>query len=280
MTELTIRMLHTVSDIEKIPELEKKVWQTDNTMPVDQMLTAVKHGGIVLGAFFEDRLIGFQYSFAGFNGQKAYVCSHMLATDPEFRHMKIGEKLKWAQRKEALKLGYDLITWTYDPLESINGYLNIRKLGAICSTYIENCYGDMQDALNQGIASDRFQVWWHIQGQRAENRATNQKPEHEPPRMPDKVFVSWKLNKEQLPIAGDIQWEQAKEQDMLYVPVPAFFQQIKQQNKSLAIAWRQTTREVFTSLFNKGWVVMDVIRNEKKASVHYYILRKKGEFAI
>jgi predicted GNAT superfamily acetyltransferase len=278
--ELIIRMLRTVSDIEKIPELEKKVWQTDNPMPVDQMLTAVKHGGIVLGAFFENRLIGFQYSFAGFDGQKAYVCSHMLATDPEFRHMKIGEKLKWAQRKEALKLGYDLITWTYDPLESINGYLNIRKLGAICSTYIENCYGDMQDALNQGIASDRFQVWWHIQGQRAENRAANQKQEHEPSGMPEKVFVSWQLNKEQLPVAGDIQWEQAKEQDMLYVPIPASFQQIKQQNKPLAIVWRQTTREVFTSLFNKSWVVMDVIRNEKEAPVHYYVLRKQGEFTI
>lgn len=46
--------------------------------------------------------------------------------------------------------------WTYDPLETVNGYLNLSKLGGVCTQYIENCYGEMPDILNAGLPSDRF----------------------------------------------------------------------------------------------------------------------------
>ncbi|AMA74490.1 Predicted acetyltransferase, GNAT superfamily [Aneurinibacillus thermoaerophilus] len=276
--QLTILAMNTVEEIERITELEKQIWQTDTPMPVDQMLTAAKHGGIVLGAFVGERLVGFQYSFAGYNGQKAYVCSHMLGTHPDFRHMKIGEKLKWAQREEALKLGYDLVTWTYDPLELVNGYLNIHKLGAVCSTYIENCYGNMQDSLNSGIASDRFQVEWHIRSERVARRAKGElTPKAE---IPKKFLMDWRTDIHNDPVPGKADWRQLQENHVLYVPVPAYFQQIKRRNKPLAIAWREAAREVFARLFCEGWAVTDVIRNDKEAPVHFYVLHKKGECMV
>lgn len=85
----------------------------------------------------------------------------MAAVLPAYQGLGIGERLKWAQRDAVLAQGIDLITWTYDPLESANAYLNLRKLGAVCNTYLRNVYGNLTDTLNNGLATDRFQVdWW------------------------------------------------------------------------------------------------------------------------
>ena len=82
----------------------------------------------------------------------------------------IGLQLKTAQREAVLAQGIELITWTYDPLESRNAYLNIQKLGAICKLYRRNEYGDMLDELNQGMPSDRFEVEWWINSRRVSQR--------------------------------------------------------------------------------------------------------------
>ncbi|MMZ46898.1 hypothetical protein D1872_85270 [compost metagenome] len=273
---IEIRMLTKVEEIEPIMELEKVVWKTDVPMPADQMVTAAKHGGMVLGAFLDDRLIGFQYSFAGFDGKQAYLCSHMLGTHPDYRYMKIGEKLKWKQREIALTLGYDRITWTYDPLETANGYLNIHKLGAVCSTYIENCYGNMQDSLNRGISSDRFQVDWHIGSQRVVSRAEGEQQQYND--VPDSLLFDWKQDENGYPVpaAEKVDWGRL-EGTTMYLPVPAQFQQMKKQNKSLAIQWRTMTHHAFTYLFERDWIVTDLIRHEKTTPVHFYVLHRKGE---
>ena len=56
----------------------------------------------------------------------------MLGIHPDYQSMGIGKKLKEEQRKFAKEMGYDLITWTFDPLESRNAYLNVSKLYGIC----------------------------------------------------------------------------------------------------------------------------------------------------
>src|SRR5690606_18217859 len=123
-------------------------------------------GGLLIGAFIGDRAVGFQYSFAGFDGKKPYLCSHMLALLPEYRHSGLGSALKWRQAEMAREIGYDWIQWTFDPLESRNAYLNIRKLGGMVSTYWENCYGEMKDSLNAGLPTDRFRLDWWINSPR------------------------------------------------------------------------------------------------------------------
>ncbi|WP_049662149.1 hypothetical protein [Bacillus sp. FJAT-27231] len=47
------------------------------------------------------------------------------------QHRKLGvnEKLKLAKKAESLNKGYELVTWAYDPPETVNGYLNFHKLG-------------------------------------------------------------------------------------------------------------------------------------------------------
>jgi predicted GNAT superfamily acetyltransferase len=155
------RELKTIAEMEQVQELENKVWGAE-IVPTHQTLTAVKNGGIIVGAFAGQQLVGFSYGFAGFHNGKSYLCSHMLGIDQPYRSKGIGAMLKLKQREIAIEKGYDRMQWTYDPLETRNAYLNLTKLNGICDTYIENCYGEMKDGLNKGLPSDRFEIHWHL----------------------------------------------------------------------------------------------------------------------
>jgi len=273
-TTVAIRRLQTVEELTLVQELEKIIWAEDSAIPIHQTVTAVKNGGMVLGAFADERLIGFQYSFAGFDGKRAYLCSHALGIHPDYRIGGIGEKLKWAQREEALNIGYDLITWTYDPLETVNGNLNIRKLGAICSHYIENCYGEMKDILNGGIPSDRFLVKWWITSDRVERRVNRVEVSADEERsfdIPALIDVEVNQQGKPVPFARDVIPDASVER--LLVPVPAAFQKIKEQDLALARSWRMVTRSVCTQYFQSGWQVADFIKTT--GHVHYYVLQKQ-----
>lgn len=77
----------------------------------------------------------------------------------------MGELMKEKQKEMALEQGYNLITWTFDPLESANACLNIGKLKGVCRQYIENCYGESDDILSVGLPTDRFLVERYIESE-------------------------------------------------------------------------------------------------------------------
>ena len=93
---------------------------------------------------------------------RPYYYSQMLAVLPEYRDAGIGMKLKLAQREHALRTGLPLITWTFDPLQSRNAYLNIVKLGVVIRKYFVNYYGHgSTSVLHKGLDTDRlFPEWW------------------------------------------------------------------------------------------------------------------------
>lgn len=270
---ISIRLLHSVEELTRVKELEEIVWADDDPIPIHQTVTAVKNGGLVLGAFQGNRLIGFQYSFAGFDGERVYLCSHTLGIDPQFRGKGIGEKLKWAQRAEAIRKGYQLVTWTYDPLETANGNLNIRKLGAVCSRYLENCYGEMSDILNAGIPSDRFQVDWFIASERV-SKALNQVSHEELNLHKRPPLIQISMGDHGFAVPGESDLTQDGAEGKLFVPVPTAFQTIKEHDLQLALEWRLRTREVFIHYFASGWQVSDFVRGKGSIPVHYYVLEK------
>jgi predicted GNAT superfamily acetyltransferase len=270
--EIEIRSLHTTEELEGVRKLESKIWGEEDSIPTHQTITAVKNGGLVLGAFLNSQLVGFQYSFSGFNGKSVYLCSHILGIDEGYRNKKIGEKLKLAQREEALKLGYSLITWTYDPLESINGYLNIAKLGGGCSTYIENCYGEMEDLLNSGIPSDRFLVEWHIAHDKAIDTTGE---EYELEYGVQKSLIQWEM-KEGLPYPSSNLSQLEDINHPVFVAIPKDFRDIKEKNMEVANEWRMRTREIFSQLFKQGWQVTGFKKNAiTEIPVQFYIVTKK-----
>ncbi|PGS50374.1 GNAT family N-acetyltransferase [Bacillus sp. AFS041924] len=268
-TGIIIRSLHSIEEMEQVRKLESKIWGFEDSIPTHQTITAAKNGGLVLGAYFEDDLIGFQYSFPGYDGQTIYLCSHMLGIDHEFRNNGIGKLLKIAQREEALKLGYKLITWTYDPLETANGYLNISKLGGVCSTYIENCYGEMEDLLNSGISSDRFLVEWQI------DKDENEKDKLRTIELDEAIknsLIKWEEN-DGLP--KPIKNDSVEYDDLIFVAVPKDFRAIRETNLKTANEWRMLTREAFKNLFQSGWKVTGFYKNpESDMPIHFYVLKK------
>ncbi|RRN70236.1 GNAT family N-acetyltransferase [Peribacillus simplex] len=271
--EIIIRSLHRIEELEDVRKLESNIWGDTDSIPSHQTITAVKNGGLVLGAYCEDQLIGFQYSFPGFNGKSAYLCSHILGIDEQFRNKGIGEKLKLAQREEAIKLGYSLITWTYDPLESINGYLNIGKLGGVCSTYFANCYGEMEDLLNSGIPSDRFLVEWHIgKKETTDSRGRGIALDL----VMENSLIQWDTIEKGLPVPSFTLGLPEPECDTAFVAIPKDFRIIRATNIQAANEWRMKSRHVFTDLFQQGWQITDFIKNATtEIPIQFYVLSRK-----
>ncbi|WP_066072404.1 GCN5 family acetyltransferase [Neobacillus soli] len=265
---IEIRELKTINEMEQIQELEFKVWGTQ-AIPTHQTLTAVKNGGIMVGAFTRECLIGFSYGFAGFRDGKSYLCSHMLGIDEAYRSQGIGEKLKLTQREIAIVKGFDLMKWTFDPLETRNGYLNLTKLNGICDTYIENCYGEMQNVFNQGLPSDRFELHWHLTSPYVVKK-------HVPKIERTATLSTLTLNKAGFPIfvAGK---DQKLDQPAYSVAVPKDFQSLKATNQELAMDWRLQTRIQFQRLFNAGYAV---VRLQPDETYNEYIMVKKEMLSL
>lgn len=261
LKELTQR-----DELLEVQQLEKLVWDMP-PIPLHQTMTAVKHGGLIIGAYSQEQLVGFSYGFAGYSEGEAYLCSHMLGIHPNFRSQKIGERLKEHQRKVALEKGYRRIIWTYDPLESRNAYLNLTKLRGICSTYIENCYGEMEDGLNKGLPSDRFEIHWYIDAPHMTSKPTQSEGE-----TISLGSISWEGDHPVFHPLGEV-----GDATSYTLPIPKDFQALKQQNPELAYSWRIQTRAVFQELFARGYCATELIQLQDE---NRYVFKKQSTLSL
>ena len=97
-------------------------------------------------------MVGFALAVPGVRAGHPYLHSHMLAVRKDYRNGGLGRRIKLFQREEALARGFELIEWTFDPLEIKNAYLNIEKLGAIARRYTINQYGITTSPLARRLA--------------------------------------------------------------------------------------------------------------------------------
>ena len=262
---IVIRKLTTIEDIGLIQPLEQKVWGA-NSIPIHQTFTAAKNGGLVIGAFAGEEIVGFSYSFPGFTNGTTFLCSHMLGIHPDYQLMGIGKQLKDEQLKLAVEMGYELITWTFDPLESRNAYLNTTKLYGICGTYLENWYGEMDDGLNKGLPTDRFKIEWWISSERVEGKWNPQILCYD---RPFKVGQSTKGNPTILLNEKEI----LTDNEGIEIPIPKHYQLIKKNEPELALDWRMKIRTIFQTLFASGYALIGV--NKSTEGVHYYQVVKR-----
>ncbi len=262
-----VRELYDTKEMKQVQILEDMVWKGDS-IPTHQTITAIKNGGLMLGAFIEGELVGFNYSFPGFLNGEIYLCSHNMGIHPEHRGKGIGSMLKDVQREKASEMGYELITWTFDPLETRNAYLNLSKLRAVCNTYIENCYGEVNDGLNNGLPTDRFKVEWWINSEYLQTQYEKETPS---------TIIPWEMTKNDLPQLSD--FDSIPNDERILVPVPANFQVLKRIDPNLGLKWRIKTREIFQTLFNKGYIAISLERSNNEP-IHYYVLVKRTSLNI
>ncbi|RYG72029.1 GNAT family N-acetyltransferase [Lentibacillus lipolyticus] len=263
MTEsITIKQLTKMDELHQMQKIEQAVWAMSPN-PVHQTYTAMNNGGIILGAFDGTEMVGFLYSFAGFDGNQPYLCSHMMGMLPDYRRRGLGKKMKLQQFRLAQQYGYSMITWTYDPLESMNAYLNLHQLRATGAHYKPNYYGTMTDKLNQGLRTDRFQIEWDL--------TTEQKPT-ETKVDTNRLLIQAQPDEE--PISNLAIFDESK--DSWFVPIPENFQTIKQENIGLAKKWRNVTGNVFEKLFAAGFAADDLLRGETQQISYYYFTKRSN----
>ena len=176
---IVIRECHTLEEMRTAVALQREVWNFSDAelVPLRLFVVAEKVGGQVLGAFDGNDMVGFALSVPGVRGGHPYLHSHMLAVRKQYRNGGLGRRIKLFQRVEALRHGFELIEWTFDPLEIKNAYLNIEKLGAIARRYNINQYGITSSPLQGGLPSDRLIAEWWLRSKRVETLlATGKNP--------------------------------------------------------------------------------------------------------
>jgi len=243
MREVTFRDLTTLADFAEVVELERQIWGTgyDDVVPLSILSISTFRGGVLIGAFDGDRMVGFVYSLPGLKHGKAMQWSHMLGVIDDFRNDGLGLRLKMQQRERTIAMGLDLIEWTFDPMQTLNAYLNFTKLGIVVDEYEINVYGKSMSPLHGGNPTDRFVAQWHI-GEDA-------------PRQSNPIGARTAANR--------IDWSSGQprcvdivvdaDTPTLLVDIPVGFTEMLAKSPDLALEWRLATRRIFTSYFSRGY---------------------------
>lgn len=279
--KIEIRSLDADEDLTMAEDLQRKVWPGSETeiIPKHLLVALIHNGGMVLGAFHRERLVGLLTGFLGTYADRSErnaikQTSHSLGVDPEYRDANIGFRMKKMQRAISLKNGIRLVTWTYDPLQSRNANLNIRRLGAVCNHYYVNYYGEMRDEINFGYPSDRLKVEWWIRSNRVVERMEGQRGA-----LDLAHFIAGgahnvnpaALGKDNFPRPSTSDTE--LEGSVLLLEIPPDISALRKHDDDLALAWRTHTRALFEEAFSKGYLITDfVYLKGEKIPRSYYVL--------
>lgn len=273
-SDLVIRPVQTIDEYHACETLQYRAWTMPDELeivPLHLLVTVHKNGGLLLGAFEDDQLVGFVFGFPGLDSEgRLKHCSHMMGIAPEVQNSGIGYRLKLAQREFSLAQDLDLVTWTYDPLESRNAYLNLHKLGAVCGRYIRDLYGALRDGLNAGLLTDRFEVAWWISSERVQQRlfgVVSRPPAGSVAQAIDtrRTAAGWVAPGSLTPNA---------DAPVVQVEIPDDYRLIKSADPALALEWRLASRQVFESYFAAGYTAVDFVSHKTQGGRRsFYVLQ-------
>lgn len=222
LESVTVKELTTIEQIEEARKLEHDIWAV-GSIPVHQTIATIRNGGIVLGAYLNDELVGFNYSCPGYMNEEVYLYSHMLGVKRHYREQGIGELMKIYLKDIATERGYRNCRWTFDPLEARSGFINFSKLRSYSDTYIPNCYGEMEDPFNRDLPTDRLCVEWQL----VDNDYLRWNAKVEEILDEAKPIVNWSLTKQGLPLLDEekrFDKDESFINDAYILPIPANFQ--------------------------------------------------------
>lgn len=149
-------------------ELVKEVFgfRDIDVVPGWAIHSVVRYGGIALGAFHEDRVVGFSYGFPAMGPEGPFLYSDGLIVHPRYQSYGVGLALKQAQRREALSRGFRTIRMPVDPLSSRPLYLFLTRLGASIVEYLPDYYDPFhQQPFRPGGHDDVVELYWRLEEQ-------------------------------------------------------------------------------------------------------------------
>ena len=275
---MLIRPLSTLEECRVVASLERLVWgytDSEDVVPPPVLIVSIKRGGILLGAFDDDgEMKGFVYSMPAVKDGRLTQWSHMLGVVPGARGDGLGLRLKLAQREHALRMGIELIEWTYDPLQTLNAHFNFARLGIVVENYEENIYGESASPLHRGTPTDRFVAEWRLTAPHVERRiATSTAPLMRDSSVMSAVLVNPSVEGDEWlePGAPALEHDGARR---LLVEIPARFTEMQERRPDLALAWRLATRRVFQTYLARGFRVVDFFLASDRGRGHYLLAQK------
>lgn len=236
---IEIRRLTLLAEFSEALQLQQCVWgfADSELLPLRWFVVVSRIGGHVFGAYDGGRMAGFCLAVPGVKPSgKPYLHSHMLGVLSQYRNAGVGRRLKLEQRADALARGFELVEWTFDPLEIKNAFFNIERLGAIVRRYVENEYGTTSSPLHGGLPTDRCVAEWWIASPRVE-----------------------------AVLAG----RSAKNETRERIAVPAEIGRLRQEDPARAREIQRANAERFRDCFSRG---LAVTRFERGATEGAYLL--------
>jgi predicted GNAT superfamily acetyltransferase len=267
---ISFRDLTTLEEFAAVVQLEREIWGPayDDVVPVPILAVSVHSGGILIGAFDADRMIGFVYSLPGIKDGKPTQWSHMAGVLPAYQSRGLGYQLKLLQRERALTAGLDLVQWTYDPLQAMNAHLNFAKLGVVADEYAVNIYGVSASPLHGGNPTDRFVADWLVRDARVEQRLRGAAPLAS-------VMTVEPAGRAQ----RDREWLEPEIVDLdltakrISVEIPMGFTDMLSRAPELALEWRMATRQMFTAYFGRGYRALEFFLDRPAGKGAYLLVR-------
>ena len=268
-----VRPARERGDYDACVRVQREVWGLSDLEVTSaiQLLATVHAGGSLLVAESAGEVVGFCYAVAALRGGHAHLHSDMLAVCPAARGSGVGQRLKWAQREEALRRGLRLVTWTFDPMRARNARLNLHRLGAVAREFLPDFYGTTSSALHHGLATDRLLVRWELDRPRVARRAAGEAAT--PPPDFDALPV---LN--EVSGRGEVPASTPPRLDLdgkeLLLEIPGDWDAVVRADPGLAREWQDVVRRAFEALFARGYAAVDFasIRGQRPRSA--YVLRK------
>jgi predicted GNAT superfamily acetyltransferase/predicted GIY-YIG superfamily endonuclease len=255
-TQWECRILDSVSDLEKFVDLEIAVWGLD---PRDAVPTSLLHamafnGGLVVGVYDRDEMIGMAFAFPAIQNAKRILWSHMTGVRPDYQGKGVGFALKQFQRTWALEQGYTKMGWTFDPLQRGNANFNLHGLGVTAQTYHINLYGEMTDGINAGLPSDRLEVIWDLRQKRVQKLAKG---------VPDSPSVDIIMESPYLLRAVNDKALECplppRRPNICRIEIPNDIANLKRNSPQTALTWRLAVRSAFQLGFANNFRATDFL---------------------
>jgi predicted GNAT superfamily acetyltransferase len=270
-TEPTIilRDISSLAEIREVEELQKEVWgMTDrDIVPLTQLIAAREVGGSLIGAFDGNRLVGFVYGFPGFESGHPIIHSHMAAVKQSYRGHQLGYQLKLAQREKSLAQGINRMSWTFDPLQSLNAHFNFSKLGVVSDQYRVDFYGETSSSFLHRSGTDRLWVSWLLDSPRVKQRLDLKSRVGPSINKLESIAHLIRVGSRGRPIRNEKAETLALSQ--LIIEIPA--QQVE--DPELLCDWRDATRRAFTEALAAGYLVEEFYYDSQSfRSIGKYLL--------
>jgi chorismate synthase len=286
MEEVQIRRLIGMPDMLGAETLSREIavetGELEASAPL--LLDLAANGGVVLGAYHADSLVGFVYGFlaADHKTPERVVMARLkhhsqgLLVREEYREKGVPFELKRAQRTVIMEQGVRLMTWTHDPMDRFRAWLTLRRLGAVVRAYLPERYG--RSGEGDGAPVDHVQAEWWVTTRRVESRMSGKRPMLDLANYLGAGAV--KVNPSVLgpdDLLRPADRTSPFEGNVVLIEIPADFGGLAARDAGLGRAWRQHTRELFASAFRAGYLATDFIVLEQETFPRAYYILSYGE---